>query len=170
MPVLTDEQRAVIGVESEPRAAAYPVNEIMAQFFCEMVEDANPVYFDAGYARSTWLKGKIAPPPMLLIWRMGPVWPVREEGENPVSKLGLEAAGCTATIAVNAVQEYEQPLRYGDALTVTNRIASVGEEKTTRLGTGHFVTTLDTYRNQHGEVVGTHSFTLFIYRPAASHW
>jgi len=156
----------VIGVESEPRAAAYPVNEIMAQFFCEMVEDANPVYFDAGYARSTWLKGKIAPPPMLLIWRMGPVWPVREEGENPVSKLGLEAAGCTATIAVNAVQEYEQPLRYGDALTVTNRIASVGEEKTTRLGTGHFVTTLDTYRNQHGQVVGTHSFTLFIYAPA----
>ena len=165
MPVLTDEQKAVIGVASAPSAAAYPVNEIMAQFFCEMVEDANPVYFDEGYARSTWLKGKFAPPPMLLIWRMGPVWPARDERENPVSKLGLDMAGCTATIAVNAVQEYEQPLRYGDTLNVTNQIASVGEEKTTRLGTGHFVTTLDTYRNQHGQVVGTHSFTLFIYAP-----
>ena len=156
-----------MGKESQPRPAAYPVNEVMAQFFCEMVEDSNPVYFDEGYARSTWLKGTFAPPPMLLIWRMAPVWPPRDEGANPISKLGLEEAGCTATIAVNAVQEYEQPLRYGDTLTVTNKIASVGEEKTTRLGTGHFVTTLDTYRNQHGQVVGTHSFTLFIYAPAS---
>jgi acyl dehydratase len=166
MPALTEEQKALVGVETEPRPAAYPVNEIMAQFFCEMVEDSNPVYFDEGYARSTWLKGTFAPPPMLLIWRMAPVWPPRNEDENLIGKLGLEALGCTATIAVNAVQEYMQPLRYGDTLTVTNSIASVGEEKTTRLGTGHFVTTLDTYRNQHGQVVGTHSFTLFIYAPA----
>jgi acyl dehydratase len=165
MPVLTDEQKAVVGVETQPRPVAYPVNEIMAQFFCEMVEDANPVYFDEGYARSTWLKGKFAPPPMLLIWAMAPVWPPVER-ENMIGKLGLEAMGCTATIAVNAVQQYHQPLRYGDTLTVANSIASLGEEKTTRLGTGHFVTTLDTYRNQHGQVVGTHSFTLFIYAPA----
>jgi acyl dehydratase len=167
MPILTEEQKAIIGVESEPRAAAYPVNKIMAQFFCEMVEDANPIYFDERYARSTWLKGKIAPPSMLLIWRMAPVWPPRDEGANLIAQLGLEQMGCTATIAVNAVQEYHQPLRYGDTLTVTNSVASVGDEKTTRLGTGHFVTTLDTYRNQHGQVVGTHSFTLFIYAPAA---
>jgi acyl dehydratase len=165
MPVLTDEQKALVGVETAPSPAAYPVNEIMAQFFCEMVEDSNPVYFDESYARSTWLKGKFAPPPMLLIWRMAPVWPARENGENLIGKLGLDAMGCTATIAVNAVQEYHQPVRYGDTLTVTNQLASVGEEKTTRLGTGHFVTTMDTYRNQHGQVVGTHSFTLFIYAP-----
>jgi acyl dehydratase len=164
MPVLTEQQKGLIGIESEPRPAAYPVNEIMAQFWCEMVEDANPIYFDEGYARSTWLKGKFAPPPMILIWRMAPVWPERTQA-NPLSKLGLEEAGCTATIAVNAVQEYHQPLRYGDALTATTQIASVGDEKTTRLGTGHFVTTMDTFRNQHGQVVGTHSFTLFVYAP-----
>jgi acyl dehydratase len=167
MPVLTDEQKALVGVESDPRPVAYPVNEIMAQFWCEMVEDANPIYFDESYARSTWLKGKFAPPPMILIWRMAPVWPPREEGANPISKLGLDEAGCTATIAVNATQEYHQPLRYGDTLTATSQIASFGDEKTTRLGTGHFVTTLDIFRNQHGQVVGTHSFTLFIYAPAA---
>jgi hypothetical protein len=61
-----------------------------------------------------------------------------------------------------------QPLRYGDTLTATAQVASVSEEKTTRLGTGHFVTTMDTFRNQHGQVVGTHSFTLFIYAPAES--
>jgi uncharacterized protein len=167
MPVLTADQKALVGVESEPRAAAYPVNEIMAQFWCEMVEDSNPIYFDEAYARSTWLKGTFAPPPMILIWRMAPVWPPRDEAANPVASLDLDKAGCTATIAVNATQEYHQPLRYGDTLTATTQIASVGEEKTTRLGTGHFVTTLDTYRNQHNQVVGTHSFTLFIYAPAS---
>ena len=165
MPVLTDAQKAIIGVESAPQPAAYPVNQIMAQFWCEMVEDANPIYFDEAYAKSTWLEGTFAPPPMILIWRMPPVWPVREERPNPSWDLGLDKMGCTATIAVNATQEYLQPLRYGDTLTATTQIASIGEEKTTRLGTGHFVTTLDTFRNQRGEVVGTHSFTLFIYAP-----
>ena len=49
---------------------------------------------------------------------------------------------------------------------ITSQIADVSDEKTTRLGTGHFVTTKDIFRNQTSEVVGTHSFTLFMYRPS----
>lgn len=162
MPVITEEQRALIGKEMAPRPATYPVNEVMARFWCEMVEDANPIYFDESYARSTWLEGPLAPPAMLFTWAMAPVWP-EEERESPISALDLE--GCTAIIAVKAVQEYRLPLRYGDTLAVTTQISSLGDEKTTRLGTGHFVSTLDTFRNQHGQVVGTHSFTLFVYRP-----
>ncbi len=69
------------------------------------------------------------------------------------------------TIATNAVEEYFVPLRYGDTLTATNHISAISDEKTTRLGVGHFYTSVDTYRNQLGQVVGTHSFTLFTYRP-----
>ena len=64
------------------------------------------------------------------------------------------------------MQEYEQPLRYGDTLTVTSKISAISKEKTTRLVTGHFITTTDTFRNQRGELVGIHSFTLFRYKPA----
>ena len=162
MPVITDEQRALIGRETSPRPAPYAINEAMARFWCEMVEDANPIYFDDAYARSTWLQGAFAPPAMLFTWGMPPVWP-EVERESPLSWLSLE--GCTATIAVRAVQEYMVPLRYGDTLTVTSRISSIGDEKTTRLGSGHFVSTIDTFRNQSGQVVGTHEFTLFIYDP-----
>src|SRR6266542_3516273 len=129
-----------------------------------MVEDRNSIYFDEEYARSTWLEAPFAPPAMLFTWGMQPVWPEEDRHESMISRLSL--AGCTTTLAVNATQEYLLPLRYGDTLTVTNQIASIGEEKTTRLGTGHFVTTLDTFRNQHNDVVGTHSFTLFMYAPA----
>jgi acyl dehydratase len=162
MPQLTDEQTSLIGEESASRPAPYAVNEAMARFWCEMVEDANPIYFDEGYAAKTWLKEPFAPPAMLFTWGMQPVWPEFQH-ESAISRLHLP--GCAATLAVNATQEYLLPLRYGDRLAITNQIASIGEEKTTRLGSGHFVTTLDTFRNQQGEIVGTHSFTLFMYAP-----
>jgi acyl dehydratase len=163
MPQLTSEHTALVGKESPPRPAPYPVNEAMARIWCEMVEDPNPIYFDEEYARSTWLKEPFAPPAMLFTWGMQPVWPESHD-ESAISLLHLR--GCTATLAVNATQEYFLPLRYGDRLSIKNQIASIGAEKTTRLGSGHFVTTLDTFRNQRGEVVGTHSFTLFMYGPA----
>jgi len=163
MPQLTDEQTALVGKESPARPAPYAVNQAMARFWCEMVEDPNPIYFDEDYARSTWLEAPFAPPAMLFTWGMQPVWPEEGRHESMIARLSLP--GCTTTLAVNATQEYLLPIRYGDILTVTNQIASIGEEKTTRLGTGHFVTTLDTFRNQHNEAAGRHSFTLFIYRP-----
>jgi acyl dehydratase len=163
MPALTQEQQSLIGVESPPRPAPDAVNQAMARHWCEMVEDANPIYFDEEYARGTWLEGPLAPPTMLFTWAMPPPWPVVER-DVPTAKLQLD--GCTNTVAVKAVQEYLLPLRYGDTLTITSQIASISEEKTTRLGSGHFVTTTDTLYNQRGEIVGTHSFVLFMYRPS----
>jgi len=164
MPHLTDEQTSLLGRESAPRPAPYAINEPMARFWCEMVEDPNPIYFDEGYAQRTWLQAPFAPPAMLFTWSMPPVWP-ESQHESAIARLHLP--GCTTTLAVNATQEYLLPLRYGDTLSITNQIASIGEAKTTRLGSGHFVTTLDTFRNQRGDVAGTHSFTLLMYEPAA---
>ncbi len=162
MPTITARQRALIGKESAPVAAPYAVNEAMARHWCEMVEDANPIYFDEAYARTTWLQGRFAPPTMLYTWGRPPPWPPTKR-TSLVDELALE--GCTTTVAVNAVQEYLMPLRYGDTLTVTSRLTAISDEKTTRLGTGHFVSTTDTFRNQLGQVVGTHTFTFFMYRP-----
>src|SRR3989304_9917807 len=125
MPNLSAQQRALIGKETAPSAAPSAVNEGMARHWCEMVEDTNPIYFDEGYARTTWLQGTFAPPTMLNTWGMTPVWPETRR-ENATSRLHLE--GCTTTIAVNAVQEYFIPLRYGDTLTVTSHISSISDE------------------------------------------
>ena len=162
MSVITAKQRALIGRESEPRPAPQPVDQPMARHWSEMVEDPNPIYFDEAYARTTWLQGTFAPPSMLYTWARPPVWP-EVESASLTSQLALE--GCPVTVAVNAVQEYVMPLRYGDTLTITSQISAISDEKTTRLGTGHFVTTLDTFRNQFDQVVGTHVFTFFMYRP-----
>ncbi len=72
MPTITARQRALIGKESAPAAAPYAVNEAMARHWCEMVEDANPIYFDEAYARTTWLQSRLAPPTMLFTWGRPP--------------------------------------------------------------------------------------------------
>ncbi len=164
MPQLTEAHRALIGRASPPRETPHPVNRAMASHWCEMVEDANPVYSDDEFASDTWLQGSIAPPTMLLTWSMRPVWPESSE-PNPLDELDLP--GCDATIAVNATQEYLRPLRYGERLFTSHQVAAISEEKTTRLGTGHFVTMLTNFTTADGETVGTHQFRLFVYGPHA---
>jgi acyl dehydratase len=160
--ILTDKQRAVIGRESAPRIASMPPNMASARQWCEMIEDANPIYTNEAYARTTWLQGLMAPPSMLMTWDMYQSWP---EVERKGAVYELELEDCPSIIAVTAVQEFLMPVRYGDTLSVTTQVSSVSEEKTTRLGTGHFVSILDIFRNQFQQVVGTHRFDLFVYGP-----
>ncbi|MFD7099111.1 Zn-ribbon domain-containing OB-fold protein, partial [Streptomyces xanthophaeus] len=63
-------------------------------------------------------------------------------------------------------QEYLRPLRPGDTITFDAVIEAVSPRKTTKLGTGHFVTTrMDVHAN--GELSGTHRFRILKYTPAA---
>jgi uncharacterized OB-fold protein len=50
-------------------------------------------------------------------------------------------------------------------VTSATFIEKVSEEKTTALGTGHFVTTRVEYNDHHGELVGTQRFRLLKFRP-----
>ena len=44
-------------------------------------------------------------------------------------------------------------------------IESISEEKSTRLGPGHFLTWVTTYRVESGEVVGRQRFRVLKFRP-----
>ncbi len=61
--------------DAEPRPYGGAINEPMARFWSQMVEDPNPIYFDEGYARTTWLGGRIAPPTLLMTWGASKSWP-----------------------------------------------------------------------------------------------
>ena len=65
----------------------------------------------------------------------------------------LDGAGYTSVVATDCEQEYLRPLRPGDRITFDAVIESVSERKTTKLGTGHFVTTRMDVRAD-GELVG----------------
>jgi uncharacterized OB-fold protein len=77
----------------------------------------------------------------------------------------LDASGCTAVVATDCEQEYLRPLRPGDQVTFDSVIESVSGRKTTKLGTGYFVTTRTDVRVG-GDLVGTHRFRILKYAPA----
>ncbi|WP_374991251.1 bifunctional MaoC family dehydratase N-terminal/OB-fold nucleic acid binding domain-containing protein [Streptomyces sp. LHD-70] len=138
------------------------VNEPMIRHWCEAMGDANPAY--AG-------PDAIAPPTMLQAWTMGGLKGHKGDAGRSAAYDALfgllDGAGFTSVVATDCEQEYLRPLRPGDAITFDAVIESVSAQKTTKLGTGHFVTTrMDVQAN--GEPAGTHRFRILKYAPARS--
>lgn len=133
------------------------VNEPMIRHWCEAMGDTNPAY--AGTDAT-------APPTMLQAWTMGGLSGHAGRSEAYDGLLGLlDDAGYTSVVATDCEQEYLRPLRPGDAITFDAVIESVSERKTTKLGTGYFVTTRMDVRVA-GRPVGTHRFRILKYVPA----
>jgi len=147
----------------EGRAAAVagrgkdPVNEPMIRHWCEAMGDTNPAY--AG-------PDAVAPPTMLQAWTMGGLsgHTGRTGAYDELFDL-LDEAGCTSVVATDCEQEYLRPLRPGDEVTFDAVIESVSDRKTTKLGTGYFVTTRMDVRVG-PDLVGTHRFRILKYAPA----
>lgn len=134
-----------------------PVNAPMIRHWCEAMGDTNPAYEGAD---------PIAPPTMLQAWTMGGLsgHQGRAAAYDELSAL-LDAAGYTSIVATDCEQEYLRPLRPGDEVTFDTVIEAVSELKTTKLGTGHFITTRMDVRVG-GEPAGTHRFRVLKYAPA----
>ncbi|MFF7388892.1 bifunctional MaoC family dehydratase N-terminal/OB-fold nucleic acid binding domain-containing protein [Streptomyces scabiei] len=134
-----------------------PVNSPMIRHWCEAMGDTNPAYTGPD---------AIAPPTMLQVWTMGGLsgHETRAPAYDELLAL-LDDAGCTSVVATDCEQEYLRALRPGDEVTFDSVIESVSERKTTRLGTGYFVTTRMDVRVG-DELVGTHRFRILKYVPA----
>ncbi|MGW8762389.1 bifunctional MaoC family dehydratase N-terminal/OB-fold nucleic acid binding domain-containing protein [Streptomyces sp. NPDC055815] len=135
-----------------------PVNLPMIRHWCEAMGDTHPAY--AG-------PEAVAPPTMLQAWTMGGLsgHTDRSEAYEELFAL-LDGAGYTSVVATDCEQEYLRPLRPGAEIGFDTVIESVSERKTTKLGTGHFVTTRTDVRAD-GELAGTHRFRILKYAPAA---
>ncbi|WP_354379029.1 bifunctional MaoC family dehydratase N-terminal/OB-fold nucleic acid binding domain-containing protein [Streptomyces sp. PvR034] len=133
------------------------VNEPMIRHWCEAMGDTNPAYTGPD---------AIAPPTMLQAWTMGGLsgHTDRSSAYDELFVL-LDGAGFTSVVATDCEQEYLRPLRPGDEVTFDAVIESVSPRKTTKLGTGHFVTTRMNVRAG-GEPAGTHRFRILKYAPA----
>ncbi|MFD0304667.1 bifunctional MaoC family dehydratase N-terminal/OB-fold nucleic acid binding domain-containing protein [Streptomyces sp. NPDC127119] len=133
------------------------VNEPMIRHWCEAMGDTNPAYAGAD---------AVAPATMLQAWTMGGLSGHGGRSEAYVEMLGLlDSAGYISVVATDCEQEYLRPLRPGDRITFDSVIESVSERKTTKLGTGYFVTTRTDVRAG-DEPAGTHRFRILKYVPA----
>ncbi|WP_323177951.1 OB-fold domain-containing protein [Streptomyces sp. NBC_00083] len=136
------------------------VNEPMIRHWCEAMGDTHAAYTGPD---------AIAPPTMLQAWTMGGLsghgdGTGRATAYDELFEL-LDGAGYASVVATDCEQEYVRDLRPGDRVSYDAVIEEVSERKTTKLGTGHFITTrMDVLAN--GRLAGTHRFRILKYAPA----
>ena len=174
--LLTD-VRALVGREYGRVYAWDEVNAPMIRQWCEVMGVDNPLYTDPAFAANTAHDGLVAPPAMLQVWCMEGFhtnnYPPGSTRENPYEVLKLfESHGYQSVVAVNSELTFERNVRPGEKLYYTTRLDAVGDEKTTGLGTGFFVTLVMSYFVEHksgDEAVGQLLFRVFKFRPATDH-
>jgi hypothetical protein len=168
--------RALIGMPiGTPSVAPDPVNQPMIRHWAAAFEDENPIYTDPERAAASRFGAIVAPPMMLQTWTMPTpkITGIAERGGSPVEftsnpLTGLDAEGYIATLATNSEFEIFRYLKLGEVITSTMEIESVSEEKQTRIGRGHFITWVTTYRDEAGEVVGRQLFRILKFIPDLS--
>ncbi len=150
--LITDELRAQIGTER--RTIGGEVYRRDIERYCSAVGDLNPIYLDDEAARAAGYSGVIAPP---LFYPYAIDRQVRLDQLRPD---GIAQTGARSGIqwplprimAGGVEVEFFEPIRPGDRLTATPRIADI-YERVGRSGPMVFQVVETTYRNQRGEVV-----------------
>ena len=166
---LLQQLRADVGRAGTPQIARDPVNTATIRNWCDAMSEANPYFTDPVAAADGPHGGIVAPPAMLNVWTMAGLHlggPAPRDPKEP--RVGvyeqLDAAGFSSVVATNSDLEFDRYLRPGDIVEGTTRLLDVSEEKTTRLGTGHFVTTEAEYVDQNGERVGSLRFKILKFK------
>jgi len=162
---VTPENRAKIAElaqESPREVSQVECCEYLIRHWCETVEDGNPLYLDADYARSRGFRGLVAQPGMLICTLTMPYrWPWPEGYRN--QRLIHFYLKELLELPVGHRRKPPTADQIGDRLSTTVKLQNISEWKKTRLGEGYFTTIETTYYNQHDTVV-KRSFThLFSY-------
>lgn len=151
----------------------FPIEAGHILMFARAVNDANPIYSDAEYARRTEVGGIIAPPTFTQASaQFDPDYFLRPKIDQPWFGSGKEPTGAlprapsgggssegrgAAAGGLHAEQhfEYHKPVRAGDVLTAQTKPGKSWEREGRRGGKLRFSESITEYRNQDGELVVT---------------
>ena len=128
-----------IGVESDP--ITYEIEKGHIARFAESIGDENPLFSDEIKARNSRYGGIIAPPTFYRALRPGSL---PESADSPF----------TRNLDAGSDWEFFEPIRPGDRITVTIKLADVVEREG-RLGKMIIITRETRYENQLGQIVAT---------------
>jgi acyl dehydratase len=160
------------------------VSETAIWRFCEVTEDANPVYWDKAFAKTTRFGRLIAPPQSIFSMTFAPWWTpdyLSRQMADDAAKLNPGAAapagpnahqlsdqqGYTVATVVGQEVEYVAPFGPGDGrLKMRSMTTDVSAEKQTRPGKGIFITSVTEYRTERDDrLVAKSTMILLKYNP-----
>jgi len=159
VPLITDEMRAEIGVESTPWTAE--VDKTMIRLFARSVGHTDPVYYDEAAAKAAGYRSLPCPPgylgtPIFKPSPDGEQGPVRRgRGPQPSRPLNRVLNGGTEI-------EYFDDICAGDVLSVSTHLANLEETKGS-IGEMLITTQKTVYKNQDGKVVAVSTGTSIRY-------
>ena len=143
---LPDEVKAMIGTMTEP--IIMEVERGAIRRYADAVDDQNPLFRDAGYAKNTKYGEVICPPGFF-------GWPIKG---NPLESMmgtimpAMIKAGLFRILDGGVDQEFYLPIRAGDVLTSYGRVADI-RQREGKSGTMLLVTLEMTYLNQDGDLM-----------------
>lgn len=152
---ITPEALAMIGNEVVDDLGEVAMRDIRR--YAVATGDRNPLYFDESSATASAYGGLIAPPAMLsaVMWTGDGTYEedLRTDG---ISRIERQRIPLRVTRAMGGGQELEffEPVRPGDHITRTSRIAEIYQRQS-KLGTLVFTVSEQTYRNQDGILLMT---------------
>jgi len=161
-----EEGKALLGRRSPRNFGTHPVTDVRVAQYCALIEDGNPNYWDAAASARLWGR-PVAPPAMLQTFTMPLPWLPGREVELDFMLMKLPLPG-NSIINVSTDIEYHRPIYIGETLNFWDVATDLSEQKKTRLGVGHFVTTVATYQNEIGDKVATVTNVQFRFTPRSA--
>lgn len=145
----------------------FPIEASHVMMFARSIGDANKIYYDEEYAKTTEPGGIIAPPTFaqasaqfdpdyFLRPKIGEEWFGSAKGPTGITRK-KESGGGGGGGGLHAEQhfEYHRTLKVGDVLTATVKPGKRWEKEGRRGGKLMFSETVTEYRDQNGELVIT---------------
>jgi len=165
MKTIPDAVTALIGVPQYEEVGEFPVERGYIWTVAASVENGNPLYWDDEVAAEI-TGGPIAPPTMISAWQRPHHWAPGQTKQKLPFQVHFdlkELLGTPEAIMSQNTLVFYDPVRIGDVITTVQVLTNVSEEKTLKIGTGHFWDIDAEYRNQQGDLVARESITGFGY-------
>ncbi len=161
-----------LAVTNEPEVSQVECCEYLIRHWVETIEDGNPLYSDASYARSRGFNDIIAQPGMIICTLTLPYrwpWPEGYTSRRLIHFDMKKLLELPVGILANYETYFYKPVEIGDRINTTVRLMNISEWSRTRLGEGYFYKVETNYYNQRNELLCQAYTTLFAYGGTVSH-
>ena len=147
-----EDGRAWIGQPTTPFPSGRRVGVSQVELFAALVRDDDPRYWTQGDRRPV-------PPGLLLTYTLPLPWSPRRQAVPIWARIPLPG---DTLINVSTSTTFHREAFTGDEVTLLEEVVTVSPEKTTRLGTGHFLTTRVRFQVD-GAPLADHTNVMFRY-------
>jgi hypothetical protein len=146
----------------------WPMDDEMAlplvRLWCEVLEDANPMYHDAAFAARSRHGGIIAPGPMLMPLCTRPEWTPVGAAVSTSEELSHEYPDHPHAASLSTVQYYRRPMRLGERPTIHFYQAPASDETVTDRGPGIIIPRYFSFRDEHDDEIAGYRIDQLRYR------